>query len=1392
MDKDTRNAIERATQRARKLFEEDFAAQLEGDFDIHRDGEVTARAGGHLSARQAFQRERIVAAIEYKRAAGMSAAESVADYLRDAAFTTLNRFVALKMLEVRELVQECITRGEQSAGYREFCGLAPGLPRLPDSAGYRLYIESLFDELSTEVKVLFDRRDSSSVLWPRRQTFEASLAVLNDPQLEPAWTEDETLGWFYQYFNSSEERRDMREESQAPRDSRELAIRNQFFTPKYVVGFLVDNTLARQWVEMYGPTSSLHRRCGYLVAPGDGQWVERAAKDPRDIRVLDPACGSAHFLLYAFDIFTVIYEEAWSHADWPPQVDGSSLREDYPTIEALRAAAPALILRRNLFGVDIDGRCAQIAELALWIRAQSWWGRNGIRRESRTSISRTNIVVAEPMPGESELRQSFAESLSPRPLGTLFKAICERLELASELGVLLRIEGEIRDLISDAEASSRQGKLFDHADGGALTFWHLAEEQLLRQLARYSESAVGIAGVRRRLFGENAAHGVALIDILQARFDVALMNPPFGKASTRGKEYFDEAYSNFKTDIGLAFVSRMTELLAPGGLVGAITSRNFLAVDTFKWFRQRVLLEAAPPAVLLDLGYGILDAAMVEAAAYVLEPGRDRESTFYRVLESREKEDAIRGHFLEHMRRRDLTMWTHSVAEFRRVPLQVLCYWLPKAVLEKITSLPPLSESGGAARHGLQTTDDFRFLRLRWEVIGGSSGRWVPIAKGGEYQPFWEDLTLTVDWGEDGYLLKTYLADKRLRLQGSADWTPWLNHSEYYFMEGLTYPERTTSDFSPRILPPGAAFSGTGIAIQCASREKSLAYLGGAYTRVFKMVTESFVGSGDNAFSGSAAKRYRSGLLNQIPAPLVDADHDILVRVVESASVYWHLASLDETAATFTGTFAGRSLSLRDAATDLIRWKLKAFAMILQHNEAIELAVCRYYSLADTESSILEDLVGPHPNSYPPLAQDRLHEALQLYALSPEALMERAISDLGARRQLTKKSYIADRKLELVAHVLGASASSVAELLSKELSAGERDLHDAALNEMSFAVGVAFGRWRVDARPRMDRTLTVDELFTRPVAAAARRERASPVILVDDAGHPSDVITAAQDALRARWGDVADAVLDEIEKALCSQERDLRSWMGKRFFDCHLGRYQDARRRAPVYLQMGCKSSRYSVWVYYPTMSQETLFAVLQDCITPKIRHEETVLAQKRSAVGGSARQRRDLQAQETFVEELKEFAEQLRIAANLWVAHHDDGTVVACAPLWRLFQGQRAWQGDCREAWQSLEAGEFDWAHTAMHLWPDRVVPKCAGDRSLAIAHGLEDVFWIEGNDGKWTARKTPTRTIDELVRERTSPAVKSALKSLLEAPAATGKSAGRGRGGRRKAAAAADEGGA
>ena len=447
MDKETRNAIERATQRARKLLEEEFASQLEGTFDVLRSGVIAAKGGAHLSARQQFQRDKIVAAIEHKRAAGMTAAEAVADYLRDAAFTTLNRFVALKMLEARGLVQECVTKGEQSAGYREFCGMAPGLALLPDGAGYRLYIESLFDELSTEVKVLFDRRDPASVLWPKRQTFEA---LLDDPERRRAGGRlgrgrDDRLGLpvLQQRRRAQEDARGEPGAAQQPRAGRPQPVlhaalrrpvpRRQHARP-HLAG---DARRARRGLaDALRVPRALRRRASSQPRP---------KKDPRDLRILDPACGSGHFLLYCFDLLLAIYEEAWSAEALAPKSEatGRTLREDYPDLDDLRRAAAALIVEHNLYGVDIDPRCAQIAALALWLRAQRAWKDLGVAASRAAAHPAHAHRRGRADARRRGARREFAARLDPPLLRDLFRKMVAESRLAGELGTLLRVEDGI-------------------------------------------------------------------------------------------------------------------------------------------------------------------------------------------------------------------------------------------------------------------------------------------------------------------------------------------------------------------------------------------------------------------------------------------------------------------------------------------------------------------------------------------------------------------------------------------------------------------------------------------------------------------------------------------------------------------------------------------------------------------------------------------------------------------------------------------------------------------------------------------------------------------------------------------------------------------------------------
>lgn len=652
MEKDTRQRLERLTQQARRLLEQEFREQLEGRYDILLDGRIPLAAGAHLSGRERVTWDKLVAAVAHKRAQGVSSADAVAAYLREAAFHTLNRFVALKMLEARGLLQECVSKGEGSSGFREFGQLVKWPDKTPPELPYRLYVESLFDEIAQDVRALFDRRDAATLLWPRRQALDELLKTINDPTI-PTWVwsgaevdpnnrGSESIGWIYQYFNGEDERRQMRAESQAPRNSRELAVRNQFFTPGYVVKFLTDNTLARTWCEMRGGDTQLVHR-DYLVRDEDG-WAPRAKKDPRELRILDPACGSGHFLLYAFDLLAGvpdralagIYQEAWNDLESPPfPGTGRTLRQDYPTIDALHRAVPGLVLAHNLHGADIDPRAAQIAALALWMHAQRLFKERGLRAGERPVIARTHVVTAEPMPGDKALVEAFAASLSPAVLGDLFRRMVGEMRHAGDLGTLLRVEQSLQNAVTKAREQfvleqaqkqvampgmvTRPKSAFDLSGVSDERFFDTADERILAVLADFAAKAGGAQSVRRQLFADDASQGIAFIELCRKRFDVVLMNPPFGAASLAAKKEFEAAYPRTKNDLYAAFVERGIELLHPRGLLGAITSRTGFFLSTFQKWREEILLEEAPPIVFADLGAGVLDQAMVEVAAYCLQ-----------------------------------------------------------------------------------------------------------------------------------------------------------------------------------------------------------------------------------------------------------------------------------------------------------------------------------------------------------------------------------------------------------------------------------------------------------------------------------------------------------------------------------------------------------------------------------------------------------------------------------------------------------------------------------------------------------------------------------------------------------------------------------------------------
>ena len=384
-----------------------------------RTAAMAAQGGPHLTPRQAFEREGSSPRSSTSARPGMSAADAVADYLRDAAFTTLNRFVALKMLEARELVQECITEGEQSAGYREFCGMAPGLALLPDGAGYRLYLESLFDELSTEVKVLFDRRDPAAVALAAARRRSRSCSRSSTPRSSTA--------------SGPRTRRSAgsTSSSTAPTSARRCATRAR------------RRATAASWPSATSSsrraTSSSSSSTTRSAAPGwrctatrrgslESLRVPRAArstsrsaprprKDPRDLRILDPACGSGHFLLYAFDLLLAIYEEAWAAGDAAPpsDADGPDAPRGLPDLDELREAAPGADRRAQPPRRGHRRPLRADRGPALWLRAQRAYQDLGHPRPTRgrASSARTSSSPSRCPATGSSRRRSPASSSKP-------------------------------------------------------------------------------------------------------------------------------------------------------------------------------------------------------------------------------------------------------------------------------------------------------------------------------------------------------------------------------------------------------------------------------------------------------------------------------------------------------------------------------------------------------------------------------------------------------------------------------------------------------------------------------------------------------------------------------------------------------------------------------------------------------------------------------------------------------------------------------------------------------------------------------------------------------------------------------------------------------------------
>ena len=308
------------------------------------------------------------------------------------------------------------------------------------------------------------------------------------------------------------------------------------------------------------------------------------------------------------------------------------------------------------------------------------------------------------------------------------------------------------------------------------------------------------------------------------------------------------------------------------------------------------------------------------------------------------------------------------------------------------------------------------------------------------------------------------------------------------------------------------------------------------------------------------------------------------------------------------------------------------------------------------------------------------------------------------------------------AAALGGTSGEASDDDAAEDADGEGDEDEAADDTpsadalLSWAIGVAFGRFDIrlatgeraaPPEPEPFDALPAKSPGMLPDGDAPFHVHAG--ILVDDPGHAHDLVR------------IAERVLERVDMPVPAE---LRRWLQKDFFPFHLQRYSKSRRKAPIYWPLSTASGSYTLWLYYPSLTSQTLYTAINDFVEPKLAEVETEAATLRTK--GSARSRDEekrLEALTALQAELLDLRDQLQAIAPRYRPNHDDGVQITAAPLWPLFR-HKPWQKVLKDTWAKLQKGDYDWAHLAMNYWPERVREKCKTDKSLAIAHGLEDLY--------------------------------------------------------------------
>lgn len=719
--------------------------------------------------------------------------------VKEAGATLINRVVLIRHLEAMGLSKpEIVTGGWSSKGYREFRDFGPGLLE-DETEGYSTLLQMLFDDLSVDLPGLFGNVGLTRLFPVPPATLREVVTKLDAKELESAWTDDTTLGWVYQYWNDPErEALDAKINDGGKIEPHEIASKTQMFTERYMVEWLLQNSLGLTWLcicrkngwtpdaERVLPVLDARRAewrkkrdAGevaldalmpihdeledawkyYVPQPIPEDAVARAPSSIRDLKLLDPACGSGHFLVIAFDLLARMYREESRH------------RNTVITDEEIAEQ----ILANNLHGVDIDPRAIQIAAAALYLKARTLSPK---ARPSRVNLVAPTLQLGNLPENDPSLEQLRKELKRDAGISEeLTSRLVSSLAGVDHLGTLLKVDTAVDEALRSAELEIErgvpgQGDLFK---GFAMQQVKLtlgeAKATVLDKLEHFLARHSASEDLGLRLDGEQLAAGVRFVRMVkEGTYDVVVGNPPYqGLSKTALSDYVAKKYPRGKADLYAAFLERGIELAREGGLSAMLTMRGWMFLAQFKELREH-LLKNYDLRSIGDFDRGAFDEVPNEVLAVAAPVMRKAQHPFVPSVASqptplddksydRQRTNRKRAAVLCQVARHEFDPKGFEVIEG-----EPIVYWWSKEFLERYAKAPKLGATT-PVRVGMKTSNNLRFVRLVNELSAASHPRgtdmpasdWVSYMQGGAGRCWIEPLVECVLWQGTGLAIRVTL-----------------------------------------------------------------------------------------------------------------------------------------------------------------------------------------------------------------------------------------------------------------------------------------------------------------------------------------------------------------------------------------------------------------------------------------------------------------------------------------------------------------------------------------------------------------------------------------------------------------------------------------------------------